>query len=179
MRPSHFTDEDRQVRGELLTQHQSHQPRARVPTAVFWPHIPSLLCPVLPWWSSRALGSRTGGSGTGLLCDLESPWRRGAAPWSPGEGRRVRVSEGGPHNSASCLLAPSPCSLRKLMLGRTLRLRRPPSTTFISCSLTFLSGQVKTPLTRAQESRAASASAKTGIEPSAPAFPFWHRLQTG
>lgn len=46
-----------------------------------------------------------------------------------------------------------------------------PSTAFISCSLTFLSGQVKTPLTRAQESRAASASAQTGTEPSAPFSP--------
>lgn len=54
-----------------------------------------------------------------------------------------------------------------------------PSTTFISCSLTFLSGQVKTPLTRAQESRAASASAQTGKEPSAPFLPFWHLLWTG
>lgn len=89
------------------------------------------------------------------------------------------MSEGGPHNSVSCLLAPSPCSLRKLMPGRILGLRRSPSTTFISCSLTFLSGQVKTPLTGAQESRAAPPSTKTGTEPSALAFPFRHLLQTG
>lgn len=29
MRPSHLTDEDRQVRGKHLTQHQSHRLRAR------------------------------------------------------------------------------------------------------------------------------------------------------
>lgn len=158
----------------------SHLPRARGShRSLLTPHPVSAL-PCAALMEQQGLGEQDKrGPKLGLSVIWSHQGGEEQHPWPLGEGRRVRVSEGGPHNSISCLLAPSPCSLQKLMLGRTLGLRRPPSTTFISCSLTFLSGQVKTPLTRAQESRAASASAKTGIEPSAPAFPFWHLLQTG